>query len=208
MSVVITVAQQKGGSGKTMLAANLAAALAETARVAVLDIDPQRSLARWHALRATCSGVPAVTLSEVSGWRLGNELDRLRRSHEVLIVDSPPQLETDARLAVRGADLVLVPVQPSPPDLWAAEGTLKLADAEKRRARLVLNRVPATGRLREVVEAEIVRRKFPALRSVLGNRTGFAGAFAQGLGVTEAAPRSTATQELRALLAEIQGVLR
>ena len=129
MSVVITVAQQKGGSGKTTLAANLAAALAEDASVAVLDIDPQRSLARWHALRAAAAGVPVVTLSEISGWRLGNELDRLRRGHEVLIIDSPPQLETDARLAVRGADLVLVPVQPSPPDLWAAEGTLKLADA-------------------------------------------------------------------------------
>jgi chromosome partitioning protein len=208
MSVVITVAQQKGGSGKTTLAANLAAALAETARVAVLDIDPQRSLKRWHELRAACDGVPAITLSEISGWRPGNELDRLRRTHDVLIVDSPPQLETDARLAVRGADLVLVPVQPSPPDLWAAEGTLELAAAEKRHARLVLNRVPATGRLREVVEDEIGRRKFPVLQSALGNRTGFAGAFAQGLGVTEAAPRSTATQELRALLAEIQGVLR
>ena len=72
----------------------------------------------------------------------------------------------------------------------------------------MLNRAPAVGRLRDEVEAEIARRKMPALRSVLGNRTGFAGAFAVGMGVTEAAPRSTATQELRALLKEIQGVLR
>ena len=64
-------------------------------------------------------------------------------------IDSPPQIDTDARLAIRGANLVLIPVQASPPDVWAAEGTLKLAAAEKRRAALVLNRLPPTGRLRE-----------------------------------------------------------
>ena len=207
MAVVITVAQQKGGAGKTTLAANLAAAFAASKRVAVLDIDPQRSLARWHGLRAQRSGVPAITLSEVSGWRLGNELERLRRTHDVLIVDSPPQIDTDAKLAVRAADLVLAPVQPSPPDLWAAEGTLTLADAEGRPARLLLNRAPAGGKLRAWVEAEIARLDWPVLESVLGNRIGFAGAFARGLGITEASAQTVAARELLALLAEIEGIL-
>lgn len=207
MAVVITVAQQKGGAGKTTLAANLAAALAPLRRVAVLDIDPQRSLARWHALRAERRGAAPILLSDVAGWRLGAELDKLRRSHDVLIVDSPPQIDTDAKLAVRGADLVLVPLQPSPPDLWAAEGTLKLAADEKRRARLVLNRAPAAGKLRQQVEAEISRKGQLLLAATLGNRTGFANAFAQGLGVTETAPKSVAAAELRALLAEIEGIV-
>ncbi len=208
MAVVITVAQQKGGAGKTTLAAMLAAALAPRRRVAVLDIDPQRSLARWHALRAGHAGAAPVLLSDVSGWRLAAELDRLRQSHDVLIVDSPPQIDTDAKLAVRGADLVLVPLQPSPPDLWAAEGTLKLAAAEKRPARLVLNRAPASGKLRQQVEKEISRRGSLLLAATLGNRTGFATAFAQGLGVTETAPKSVAATELLALLAEIEGIVR
>ena len=207
MSVVITVAQQKGGVGKTTLAANLAAALAGQARVAVLDIDPQRSLARWHALRAGRAGAAAVHLSDAAGWRLPAEIERLRRAYDMLIVDSPPQIDTDARIAIRAADLVLVPLQPSPPDLWAAEGTLKLAREERRTMRLVLNRAPAGGALRAAVEAEIGRLGHPMLPATLGNRVGFAGAFAKGLGVSETAPRSVAAQELQAVIAAIREIL-
>ena len=208
MATVITVAQQKGGAGKTTLAANLAAALAAGHRVALFDIDPQRSLTRWHGLRAERGdAVPKLTFSDVSGWRLSTALDRMRDEHDFVLIDSPPQLDTDARQAVRGADFVLVPVQPSPPDIWAAEGTLKLAADERRAAHLVLNRAPTSAsRLRDTVQADIVARKLPLLQAALGNRAGFAHAFAAGLGVTEAAPRSTAAAELRALLAEIEAI--
>ncbi len=205
MAVVITVAQQKGGAGKTTLAANLAVAFAAHRRVALLDIDPQHSLARWHALRMARNVAP-FGFSDVSGWRLANELDRLRGSHDVLIVDSPPHIDTDARLAVRSADLVLVPVQPSAPDLWAAAGTLKLAADERRPARIVLNRA-AAGKLRTDIEAEIARLGYPRMATVIGNRAGVPGAFAQGLGITETAPKSVAAAELRALLADIERII-
>ena len=208
MAIIITVAQQKGGAGKTTLAAALAAALAADRRVAVLDIDPQRSLARWHALRSARASAAPITFSDVSGWRLARELDRLKGGHDILIIDSPPQIDTDARLAIRAATLVLVPVQPSPPDLWAAEGTLKLAADERRPARILLNRAPASGKLRGAVEAEIAQAGHAAFAATLGNRIGFAAAFAQGLGVTETAPRSTAAQELRTLLAELMETLQ
>lgn len=205
MAVVITVAQQKGGTGKTTLAANLAAAFAPSRRVALLDIDPQKSLGRWHGLRQARRGeIQALAFSDTSGWRLPAELERLRRDYDMVLIDSPPHVDTDARVAVRGADLVLVPIQPSLPDVWAAEGTLKLAADERRPAHLMFNRAPATSRLRDTIAAELARRRVPVLRSALGNRTGFAHAFAAGLGVTEAAPRSTAAAELRALLAELQ----
>jgi len=201
MAVVITVAQQKGGSGKTMIAANLAAALAGSKTTALLDIDPQHSLTRWHKLRAARDPAPnALTLSEVSGWRLSGELDRLRREHELVVVDTPPVLDSDARRAIRAADLVVVPVQPSAPDLWAAEGTLKLAADEKRPACVVLNRVPATGRQREAIEQEMRARGLVVLPAWLGNRAAFSQAFAQGLGVVEAGPRTQAASELRSLV--------
>jgi chromosome partitioning protein len=163
MAVVITVAQQKGGAGKTMLAANLAAMFAATRRTALLDIDPQRTLARWIALRKA------------------------------------PQIDSDARRAIRAADLVLVPVQPSAPDRWAAEGTLALAAAERRRAALVLNRAPTSSLPRFKALGEVRATGHTLLAASLGNRAGFVQAFAQGLGVVEAAPRSIAAAEMREL---------
>ena len=208
MAMVITVAQQKGGAGKTTLAANLATALASSKRVAVLDIDPQQSLSRWHAIRAARTPTPATLgFSNLAGWRLAAELDRLKREHDVVLVDSPPQIDADARRAVRGADLVLVPVQPSPPDLWAAEGTLKLAAEEKRPACLILNRLPATGKLRETMLATLKTHGTTLLPASLGNRTAYAQAFAEGLGVTEAWPRSVAATEMRSVVAALLAML-
>lgn len=201
MAIVITVAQQKGGTGKTTLAANLAVALAPTRTVALLDIDPQHSLTQWHELRPKSAA--KLAFSDVSGWRVTGELARLKATSDIVLIDSPPQIDTDARLAIRGADLVLIPIQPSPPDIWAAEGTLKLAAMEKRKAAMVLNRMPATGKLRETIATQLRRDRKPVLTATIGNRTGFAAAFAKGLGVTETAPRSMAANELRALLTEL-----
>lgn len=204
MAIVITVAQQKGGAGKTTLAANLAVAFAlDGRRVAVLDIDPQHSLARWHAIRATREGAVAITLSDAAGWRLSAEVEKLSRVHDVVVIDSPPQVDTDAKLAVRAASLVLVPVQPSPPDLWAAEGTLKLAAAERRPARLLLNRAPASGKLRAGIERDIADGGHPIMTAALGNRVGFATAFAQGLGILEMSPNTVAGREMRAIYDEL-----
>ena len=210
MALVVAVAQQKGGAGKSTVAANLAATLAGQGRkVALLDIDPQQSLARWHAERARQGSRAAPLAFEApAGWRVPGMLDRLRGSHDVVVLDTPPHAETDARLAIRAADLVLMPLQPSAADLWASEATLKLAEAEKRRLAVLLNRVPPQGRQREQVAAALAERGVPLLGPTLGNRSGFASAFAAGLGVTEAAPRSVAAEEVRALTEALTGWAR
>jgi len=201
MGKVIAVAQQKGGSGKTMLAAQLAVALAEDASVALLDIDPQGSLSVWGKLRGGATkAVTKLTISSLSGWRLAAELEKLKAAHDYVLIDTPPVIDSDARRAVRGADLVLIPLNPSPPDLWAAEGTLKLVAEEKRRAVLVFNRAPAASRLRKRMEAEIAARGLKLLSVALANRAGYANAFADGLGVTEAGPGTQAADEIRAVV--------
>jgi chromosome partitioning protein len=208
MGKVIAVAQQKGGSGKTMLTAQLAVALSAGHSVAVLDIDPQNSLTIWGKLRASAPKASVhIACVTVSGWRLGIELDKLKASHDIVLIDTPPVIDSDARRAIRAADLVLVPLNPSPPDLWAAEGTLKLAAEEKRKVALVFNRAPASSRLRKRMEAEIAARGLNLLATALANRAGFANAFADGLGVTEAAPASPAADEMRGLANELIGNL-
>jgi len=209
MGKVIAVAQQKGGSGKTMLTAQFAVALAETASVAVLDIDPQASLSIWGKLRASAPKAAAkLTISSVSGWRLANELEKLKATHDYVLIDTPPVIDSDARRAVRGADLVLIPLNPSPPDLWAAEGTLKLAAEEKRKAALIFNRAPAASRLRKRMEAEIAARGILLLEPALANRAGYANAFADGLGVTEAGPSTQAADEIRAAVEALKSAIK
>lgn len=209
MGKVIAVAQQKGGSGKTMLAAQFAVAFAEDASIALLDIDPQGSLTIWGKLRvAAPKAVQKLTIFSVSGWRLAAELEKLKATHDYVLIDTPPVIDSDARRAVRGADLVLIPLNPAPPDLWAAEGTLRLAAEEKRDAALIFNRAPAASRLRKRMEAEIAARGLYLFDVALANRAGYANSFADGLGVTEAAPATQAADEIRAAVNALKAKLK
>ncbi len=206
----ITIAQQKGGAGKTTLAAQLGVALAQAGRrIGMIDVDPQGSLARWYEVRKTLVAADGagITCIHASGWRLSGELDRLRRNADLVLIDSPPHAETDVRIAVRAADLILVPMQPSPMDLWATGATLEAARKEKTRAMMVFNRTPARGKLVDAVRRKIDELEVPVAATVLGNRVAFASSMMEGRGVVETAPRHVAAKEIRALADEIAATL-
>lgn len=206
MAKVITVAQQKGGAGKTTVAAHLAVALSQKGnRVAVVDIDPQGSLSYWHNIReqALGEGYTGLSFTSVSGWRVASEISRLKKNVDYIVIDSPPHTETEARTAIRGADLVVIPVQPSPTDLWATKATLDLAKAERVPVRVLMNRVPVNSRLAITIAAEL-----PELsENSFGNRVLFASSLMEGRCATELDPSSVAAKEVKNFVAEIISLL-
>ena len=140
---VITVAQQKGGAGKTTIAANLAVSLSRRgSRVALLDTDPQGSLGRWFMTRRE-AGDPGLEFSTASAWGVSYECDKLRKTFDFVLVDTPPKIDSDLKPAIRESDLVIVPVSASPVDVWATEGVLDMAAREKANVIVVLNRTKA-----------------------------------------------------------------
>ncbi|MBT9247049.1 ParA family protein [Gemmobacter fulvus] len=205
MGKVITVAQQKGGAGKTTLAVNLAVCFAKQGlRVALIDSDPQGSLGRWFMTRLDRLGAPDLEFSTASAWGVGYECKKLRQSHDIVIVDTPPKVDSDLRPALREADLVLIPVAASHVDLWATDGVLDLVARESGRALIVLNRMTSGTRLSDEVAlaAEGVAQVASAR---LVNRVAFAETLGQGLAAAEG--RGSAATEAKALAAEVLAVL-
>lgn len=199
---IITIAQQKGGAGKTTLAAHLGVVLAEYGlRVAMLDVDPQASLSQWHKVRSSLdqSTITPLDLFACSGVRIPAELDRLKSKYDFIIIDSPPHADTEARNAIRYADLVIIPMQPSPLDLWATQATLKLAKQERVPVKMVLNRVNPQARLSQKMQDDMKELSL----SLFGNRVVFASALMAGKGVTEMAYASAAAKEMEALAEDL-----
>lgn len=205
---VITIAQQKGGSGKTTLALNLAIeAKKRGLSVAVVDTDPQGSLGRWFMTRVEALGEPELELSTSSAWGVAYEVGKLAERFDIVIVDTPPKADSDLRPALRAADLIVVPVAASHVDLWATEGVLDLARRESRPAIVVLNRTKPNTRLNtEIAEAA---RDLDAIIAdgALGNRVAFAEAPGLGKGVGELPRAGKAAEEITNLFNEILEVL-
>jgi chromosome partitioning protein len=204
---ILTVAQQKGGSGKTTLAAHLAVALAKQSGepVAILDVDPQGSLGTWFEAREDSLGEAGTGLEfrTASGWGARREARALAKSHGYVIIDTPPKTDSDAKPAIDAADFVIVPIQPTPVDLWATSQTIEMAAREDTPALLVLNRVPPRASLTGEMADAIAASGYDALNARLGNRTVFAAAMGRGFAVTEEAPASKAAQEVGSLVEEL-----
>lgn len=205
--LTIAVVQQKGGVGKTTIAAHLAGAAAEAGRSAVcLDIDPQGSLSAWGAVRD--EGTPKLEfgVETVAGHRARDVAERHARSFDVVVIDAPPHGQTEALQAMRAADVILIPLQPSPLDLWATRPTIEAAAATSGTVRLVFNRTPARGRIVDETAHKALDLGVPALDARIGARVAFPTAMARGLTVLETEPRSVAAEETRALGAAVFGL--
>lgn len=209
--VVLSVSQQKGGSGKTTLAAHIAVALARTGAypVALIDVDPQGSLGTWYEAREDALGEAhtGLTFRTSSGWGARREARSLARDHGLVIIDTPPKTDSDVKPAIEAAGLVVIPVQPTQVDLWATGQTVEIARREGTDALLVLNRVPPRAALTRDVLDEIQSLGYPVATSRLGNRTAFAASMGAGRTILETDPRGRGAEETLRLAEEIAAVI-
>ena len=218
---IIALVNQKGGPGKTTLTMHLAGALARRgSKVLIVDADPQATATRWAATAPDETPFPAA----VAG--LGNITDRLHREirkfigdYDYLIIDCPPSADSPiSQSALLVADLALVPVIPSPPDLWAGIAIRQVLEAvetvnEGLQARLLINqRKPGTRLAGKTLEL-LPKYGIPILKTQIADREAFRHAAAAGLtaaGLTAAdlgRPATAAAADIEALPDEVLGLL-
>ena len=204
--MIVSFLNQKGGVGKTTLAIHVAEALARChQRVLLVDADPQGSALDWAAARRGESLFPVAGLPKAS---IHKELPTLARGYDVVIIDGPPRVYDVARSAIMASDLVVVPVQPSPYDVWAAKEIIDLMHEatvfkpDLKSAFAINRKIVNTALGRDVVDA-LADYPIPVMNTAICQRVALAESAAQGQTVFETAPNHPAGKELLALVDEI-----
>ena len=208
--VIITLQNQKGGVGKTTLSLNLAHYEQRSGyRVLLIDADPQGSARDWMAARG---GPTPFAVVGVDRPTIHHDIAELRMGYDIVSSDSPPRVTDIARSAILAADIVVIPVQPSPLDVWAAQDTVALVQEaavlkESVRSVFAINReIVNTAIGREVAEA-LEATELPVLHSHISQRVAFAESMAQGKTVFETQVDKKAIAEVEAFGTEVRSLV-
>jgi chromosome partitioning protein len=207
--VIIALLNQKGGVGKTTLATHLAGEFAFAGRrVIVIDADPQASALDWAQVRARSAlprrfgvmGLPRDTLHQ--------EVPELAKTAHDIVIDGPPRVTALARSAILASEVVVIPVQPSPYDVWASAEVVSLVNEAlifkpTLRAVFVVNRAVVGTVIGRDVRGAVESHGLPVLECRVSQRVVFAESAATGRLVREIDANSAATREVTALAAEL-----
>jgi chromosome partitioning protein len=206
--VIIAFSNQKGGTGKTLLSLHLAHAQARRNRKTLLiDADPQGSARDWLTARDQGDPLQFVLLG-LDRPTLHRDIASLRADYNDVIIDSPPRVSDIARSAILAADLVVIPVQPSPFDLWASAETVRLikeSSVYKGNSKSVyaINREIVNTAIGRDISETLTQSEYPVLHSHVCQRVAFAECLAQGKTVYETNSDIKAVAEIDALADEI-----
>lgn len=204
--MIIGILNRKGGVGKTSLSTNLASALSLSGnRILLVDADPQESALDWQASREGETLFPVVGMAKPT---LHKDIPELARNYDHILIDGPPGINDVTRSAMMACDLVVIPVQPSPYDVWAADETVKLLTEvtiynDSLKGLFVINRKIKNTALGRDVASALGDYPLTVAQTAITQRVVFAESAASGLSVLELAPEGPASQELNALAKEI-----
>lgn len=204
--MIIALLNQKGGVGKTTLAVHIAEALSRMGkRVLLVDADPQGSALDWAEARPDSPNFPVIGLPKSN---LHKELPILAKDYDAVLIDGPPRVNEIAKAAIAASDIVLIPVQPSPYDVWAAKEICDLIlevsqFKENLKSAFVINRKIANTAIGRDVGDALSGYHVQVLKASICQRVAFAESAAQGLTVMDIEPTGSAAKEIEALVNEL-----
>ena len=202
LSKVITISQQKGGTGKTTLAVHLALAFIKyhNLKVAIIDTDPQGSLGKWFMIRSKNKvSNDNLTFKTASLWGAQYESKALKKDHDIVIIDTPPKIESDARPSIESADLVLIPMAASHVDFWATGAIVEIAKKANKKILIQINRSSQRSKLIIKTNEFIKSLSLSATKTIIGNRQIYASSMGEGKTAIEKQKKSNAIEEIRQL---------
>ena len=206
LSKVITISQQKGGSGKTTIAVHLALAFIKyhNLKVAVIDTDPQGSLGKWFMIREEKKlSNDSLTFKTASLWGAQYESKALKKDHDIVIIDTPPKIESDARPSIESADLVLIPMAASHVDFWATGAIVEIAKKANKKILIQINRSSQRSKLISKTNEFIKSLNLSATKTIIGNRQIYAASMGEGKTAVEKQKKSNAVEEIKQLSEQI-----
>ena len=206
LSKVITIAQQKGGTGKTTLAVHLALAFIKyhNLKVAIIDTDPQGSLGKWFMIREEKKlSNNNLTFKTASLWGAQYESKALKKDQDIVIIDTPPKIESDARPSIESADLVLIPMAASHVDFWATGAIVEIAKKANKKILVQINRSSQRSKLISKTNEFIKSLNLSATKTIIGNRQIYTASMGEGKTAVEKQKKSIAVEEIKQLSEQI-----
>ena len=206
LSKVITICQQKGGTGKTTLTVHLAMAFIKyhNLKTAIIDTDPQGSLGKWFMIRTEKKvSNENLTFKTASLWGAQYESKTLKNDHDIVIIDTPPKIESDARPSIEAADLVLIPMAASHVDFWATGAIVEIAKKANKKILAQINRSSQRSKLIDKTKDFIKSLNLQSTETIIGNRQIYTSSMGEGKTAVEKQRKGNAVDEIKKLSGQI-----